>query len=86
MIYGEAYSKCDSSPWDEDLLCRFLNGPTDQKAQQQIKFVKDPGNIDEALDEVLKYRHATQGTWQRRAPGDALLGLPTRPLEGLGPW
>ena len=33
-----------------------MNGPLDQKAQQQIEFVKDPVKIDDALDEVAKYQ------------------------------
>ena len=39
----------------EHLLHRFLNGLLDQKAWQQIECVKDPANIDDALDEVLTY-------------------------------
>ena len=39
---------------DEDLLCRFLNGVMYQKAHQQGEFVKDPANIEEALDEIVR--------------------------------
>ena len=45
---------------DEDLLHRFLNGLMDQKAHQQVEFVKDPANIDEALDEIVKYCESQQ--------------------------
>ena len=53
-MYGKAYPQYDSTSWDEDLLCRFLNGLMDQKTCQQVEFVKDPANIDEGLDEILR--------------------------------
>ena len=59
-IYDKAYSQCDCSAQEEDLLCRFLNGLLDKKAQQQIEFVEDPANIDDALDEVAKYQEIHQ--------------------------
>ena len=31
-----------------------------QKACQQVELVKDPGNIDEALDEIVKYCESQQ--------------------------
>ena len=57
-IYGKAYPQQDNSARKEDLLCRFLNGLLDQKAHKQIEFVKDPSNIDDALDEVVKYHES----------------------------
>ena len=54
-MYGKAYPQWDSSARAEDLLHRFLSVLQDQKARQQIEFVKDPNNIDEALDEMVKY-------------------------------
>ena len=59
-IYGKAYLKHDCSTEDEDLLQRFLNGLADEQAQQQTEYVKDPGNIDDVLDEVMKYREMHQ--------------------------
>ena len=59
-VYGKAYPQWDSVSRDEDLLCRFLNGLIDQKAPQQVEFVKDPANIDEALDEIVKYHESWQ--------------------------
>ena len=53
-IYGKAYPQHDNSAQDEDLLCRFLNGLLHQKAHQQIEFIKDPTNIDAALDHIVK--------------------------------
>ena len=73
-IYGKAYPQWDNSARKEDLLCRFLNGLLDQKARKQIEFVKDPSNIDDALDEVVKYCESgvtddsvKEGTAQRPA-------------------
>ena len=59
-VYGKAYPQQDSASRDEDLLRRFLNGLIDQKACQQVEFVKDPANIDEALDEIVKYHESWQ--------------------------
>ena len=53
-VYGKVYPQHDSTSWDEDLLCRFLNGLIDQKAHQQVEFVKDQASIDEALDEIIR--------------------------------
>ena len=32
----------------------------DQKAHQQVEFVKDPANIDETLNEIVKYHESEQ--------------------------
>ena len=40
----------------------------DQKAHQQVEFVKDPANIDEALDEIVKY-HESQQSGQLQQDG-----------------
>ena len=37
-----------------------MNGLLDKKAKQQVEFVKNPNNIDDALDEVVKYQEATK--------------------------
>ena len=37
-----------------------MNGLLDKKAKQQVEFVKNPTNIDDALDEVVKYWEAHQ--------------------------
>ena len=60
QVYGKAYAQHDSASRDEDLLHRFLNGLMDEKAHQQVEFVKDPANIDEALDEIVKYHESWQ--------------------------
>ena len=58
-IYEKNHQKHYCSVWNEDLLLRLLNSLTDQQVQQQIEFVKDLGNIDNMLDEVVKYREVT---------------------------
>ena len=76
-IYGKAYPQHDCSAQDEDMLHRFLNGLLHQKAQQQTDFVKDPASIDDALDEVARYKKLTsQVTWQKRALDDIMHELP----------
>ena len=40
---------------EEDLLQRFMNGLLDKKTKQQVEFVKNPTNIDNALDEVVRW-------------------------------
>ena len=37
-----------------------MNGLLDKKAKQQAEFMKNPKNIDDALDEVVKYWEACQ--------------------------
>ena len=49
---------------------RFFNDLLDQKAQQQIEFVQDPTNIDDALVEVVKYQESYQsGNVQKKGTG-----------------
>ena len=38
----------------------LMNGLLDKKVKQQVEFVKNPNNIDDVLDEVVKYREARQ--------------------------
>ena len=60
MSIWQGLSQHDCASRDKDLLHRFLNGLMDQKALQQVEFVKDPANIDEALDEIVKYHESQQ--------------------------
>ena len=59
-LHGKAWPKQNTESTEEDLLQRFMNGLLDKKAKQQVEFVKNPTNIDNALDEVVKYREARQ--------------------------
>ena len=59
-LHGKAWPKRNTESTEEDLLQRFMNGLLDKKAKQQVEFVKNPTNIDNALNEVVKYREACQ--------------------------
>ena len=59
-LLGKAWPKRNTESTEEDLLQRFMNGLLDKKAKQQVEFVKNPTNIDNALNEVVKYREARQ--------------------------
>ena len=59
-LHGKAWPKQNLESTEEDLLQRFMNGLLDKKVKQQVKFMKSPNNIDDALDEVVKYREACQ--------------------------
>ena len=59
-LHGKAWPKQNTESTEEDLLQRFMNGLLDKKVKQQVEFVKNPTNIDDALDEVVKYREAHQ--------------------------
>ena len=59
-LHGKAWPKRNTESTEEDLLQRFMNGLLDKKAKQQVEFVKNPTNIDNALNEVVKYREARQ--------------------------
>ena len=59
-LHGKAWPKRNTESTEEDLLQRFMNGLLDKKAKEQVEFVKNPTNIDNALDEVVKYREARQ--------------------------
>ena len=52
-LHGKAWPKRNTESTEEDLLQRFMNGLLDKKAKQQVEFVKNPTNIDNALDEVV---------------------------------
>ena len=59
-IYDKAYLQHGYFAWDDHLLHRSWNGLLDQKAWQEIMFVKDPAIIDDAWDEVGKYQETQQ--------------------------
>ena len=59
-LHGKAWPKRNTESTKEDLLQRFMNGLLDKRGKQQVEFVKNPTNIDNALNEVVKYREARQ--------------------------
>ncbi len=54
-IYDKAHPGRDERTREEDLLRRFLDGLTDEKAKVQVEFVKAPSCIDEAVSEVVNF-------------------------------
>ena len=59
-VYDKAYRCRDERTRQEDLLRRFLDGLEDEATQFHVEYIKDPGSIDEAAQEVLHYL-ATKG-------------------------
>ena len=55
-LYDKAHSHRDAKTREEDLLRKFLDGLQDSKASFHVEFVKDPKNIDEAVDEVINFQ------------------------------
>lgn len=55
-IYGKAFLRRDFDFRRDDLLRRFFFGLVDSEASYNVEFVKDLSDIDEVLDEVVKYR------------------------------
>ena len=55
-IYDKAYVRRDPRTRKEDLLGKFLDGLQDMKAALHVEFVKDPKNIDTAVNEVLNFQ------------------------------
>ena len=67
-IYDKAYARRDPRTREEDLLRKFLDGLQDTKAACHVEFIKDPKNIDTAVDEVINFQevHRKQGRTTRR--------------------
>ena len=59
-LHGKVWPKHNLESTEEDLLQRFMNGLLDKKVKQQVEFMKNPTNVDNALDEVVKYWEACQ--------------------------
>ena len=64
-LYDKGYAVRDRETRREDLLRRFLDGLNDDKARFQVEYVKEPRNIDEAVNHVVNFlatsRRATHG-------------------------
>ena len=55
-LYDKAHSQRDAKTREEDLLRKFLDGLQDSKASFHVEFVKDPKDIDKAVDEVINFQ------------------------------
>ena len=54
-IYDKAYPDRDRKTRQEDLLRRFLEGLQDDNARHLVEYVKSPGDVDEAVYEVVNF-------------------------------
>ncbi len=54
-LYDKAYPQRAAQTRREDLLRRFLDGLSDEQARFQVEFVKDPGDIDATVYEVVAF-------------------------------
>ena len=59
-LYDKAHSNRDSKTRTEDLLRRFLDGMSDEKARFHIEFVKEPTDIDEAVYATVCFQETKQ--------------------------
>ena len=55
-LYDKAHAQRDKETRREDLLRRFLDGLTEEKARFHVEFVKDPNNIDETVFQVVSFQ------------------------------
>ncbi len=65
-LYDKAHPGRPAQTRSEDLLRRFLDGLSDEQARFQVEFVKEPTNIDTAVQEVVIFQETRKG----RRPGD----------------
>ena len=67
-LYDKAYARRDPRTREEDLLRKFLDGLQDTKVACHVEFIKDPKNIDTAVDEIINFQevHRKQGRAMRR--------------------
>ena len=56
MLYDKAFPARDRKTRNEDLLRRFLNGLYDKDAKFQVEYVKNPEDIDTAVDELVNFQ------------------------------
>ena len=75
MLYDKAYPSRDRKTRDEDLLRRFLSGLHDRETKFQVEYVKNPKNIDAAVDEVVNFQEV------RRMQGKTVKSIKRAPVS-----
>ena len=55
-IYDKAYINRNSVTRQEDLTRKFLDGIIDERTRFHIEYIKEPSNIDEAVNEYVKFQ------------------------------
>lgn len=76
-LYDKAHNKRDKETRREDLLRRFLDGLTDEKASFQVEYIRNPSDIDEAVFEVVSFTAAKQHQSTREVPWESKRGKKT---------
>ena len=59
-LYSKAHARRDITTREEDLLRRFFDGLSDDKARTQVEYVKDPKTLSEAVAAVVGYLEASK--------------------------
>jgi len=65
-LYDKGFPRRDRKTRDEDLLRRFLDGLLDDRARQQVEYVKEPKTIDEAVYEVVNFLEMRRKSQSKR--------------------
>ena len=60
IVSGKVYLQRDFASWEGNLLCQFSKVLLSQKTSEHVKFLRDPINVDDILDEEVKYLETHQ--------------------------
>ena len=60
-LYDKAHPRRPVQTRSEDLLRRFLDGLSDEQARFQVEFVKEPADVDAAVQEVVMFQETRKG-------------------------
>ena len=80
-LYDKAHANRDQETRREDLLRRFLDGLTDDKARFHIEYVKEPLDMDEAVYEVVNFQETKRRPQQY---DDGMERRNRRPVRNVG--
>ena len=62
-LHDKAYPNRDRKTRREDLVSKFFEALSDSMAKAHVQFVKDPQNIDDAVEYVVNYKDTYQSRW-----------------------
>ena len=65
-LYDKAFPERSADIRQVDLLQYFLNGLYDDKARQQVEFIKEPQTIDDAVRDVVTFQESKTSTEKGR--------------------
>ena len=69
-LYAKAHAHRNYDTRREDLLRRFLDGLNDEQARFQVEYIKDPVDIDHAVNDVVHFRETMRGTSPHNSFGE----------------